>query len=256
MDTYERVHEYLRKLGLNTIEQSIDNYLENSKDRSTMEILDHLLEDEVKNLKSRRFETAFRYSGLPFRKGIEQFDFSFQPSIDRKTIDDLLTLRFIHNRENVVFLGPPGVGKTHLSVSIAMQAIYSGIMVYYVPAVKLVQILKKDFIDMKLNYRLSSYSRFHLMIVDEIGYLPLTREESNLFFQFVSSRYESRSTIYTSNKSFSEWGEVLGDQVMASAVLDRILHHCTVVNIRGESYRMKDRKKNSLPTFREVNKDE
>ena len=256
MDTYERVHENLRKLGLETIEISLDNYIENAKDKSFMEILDHLLEDELRSSRSRAMEMKLRYSGLPFRKTVEQFDFSFQPSIDRNTINELLTLRFIHNKENVVFLGPPGVGKTHLSVAIAMQAIYSGIMTYYVPAIKLVQVLKKDFDLTRLDYRLKTYSKFHLMIVDEIGYLPLTREESNLFFQFVSSRYENRSTIFTSNKSFSEWGEVLGDHVMASAVLDRILHHCTVVNIRGESYRLKDRKKNSLPTFKEVKKDE
>ena len=103
--------------------------------------------------------------------------------------------------------------------------------------------LRKDFLSSRLSYRLATYARFPLMIVDEIGYLPLTGEESNLFFQFVSSRYEKHSTIYTSNKSFSEWGEVLGDTVMASAVLDRILHHCTVVNIRGDSYRLKERKK-------------
>ena len=255
MDSYERVHDYLQKLGLSITDQTIDNYLESANDRSVMEILDHLLEEEVKNSRSRALEMRLRYSGIPFRKTMEQFDFSFQPSIDRKTIDDLLTLRFIHNRENVVFLGPPGVGKTHLSVAIAMRAIES-FTVYYVPAIKLVQILKKDYDLNRLDYRLSTYSKFHLMIVDEIGYLPLTKEESNLFFQFVSSRYERKSTIFTSNKSFSEWGEVLGDQVMASAVLDRILHHCTTVNIRGESYRLKDRKKNSLPTFREVKKDE
>jgi len=207
-------------------------------------------------MRSRNIEMRLRYSGIPFRKTVEQFDFSFQPSIDRNTINDLFTLRFLHNKENVVFLGLPGVGKTHLSVAVAMQAIYSGIMTYYIPAVKPVQVLKRDFSEMRLNYRLSTYSKFHLMIVDEIGYLPLTREDSNLFFQFVSSRYENRSTIFTGNKSFSERGEVMGDQVMASAVLDRILHHCTVVNIRGESYRLKDRKKNSLQTFREVKKDE
>lgn len=256
MDTYERVHDYLQKLGLSVTEQTIDNYLENSKDKSFMEILDHLLEEEVKSSRSRALEMRLRYSGLPFRKTTEQFDFSFQPSIDKNTINDLLTLRFIHSKENVVFLGPPGVGKTHLSVAIAMRAIESGVMTYYAPAIKLVQVLKKDYDLNRLDYRLSACSKFHLMIVDEIGYLPLTREESNLFFQFVSSRYERRSTIYTSNKSFSEWGEVLGDQVMASAVLDRILHHCTVVNIRGDSYRLKDRKKNSLQTFREVKKDE
>jgi DNA replication protein DnaC len=120
----------------------------------------------------------------------------------------------------------------------------------HISAVKLVQTLKRDYDLKRLEYRIKTYSRFRLMIVDEIGYLPLTREEANLFFQFVSSRYERRSTIYTSNKSFSEWGEILGDQVMASAVLDRILHHCTVVNIKGESYRLKDRRKNSLPTMR------
>ena len=108
-----------------------------------------------------------------------------------------------------MFLGPPGVGKTHLSVAIAMQTIYSGIMTYYIPAVKLVQVLKKDFNLIRVGYRLRTYSKFHLMIVDEIGYLPLTKEESNLLFQFVSSRYENRSTIFTNNKSFSEWGEVI-----------------------------------------------
>ena len=243
MDTYERVHDYLNMLGLAVTAESIDNYVENAHDKPFMDILDHLLLEEVKKLNNRHLETRIRYSGMPFRKSLDQFDFSFQPSIDQKTIDDLMTMRFIHNHENVVFLGPRGVGKTHLSVAIAMQAMQSGIPAYYVPAVKLVQVLKKDFEASRINYRMAVYSKFPLMIVDKIGYLPLTREESSLFFQFVSYRYERRSTIYTSNKSFSEWGEVLGDQVMAADVLDRILHHCTVVNIRGESYRLKERKR-------------
>ena len=255
MDTYERVHDYLNRLGLSVTEQILDNYLESAKDRPFMEILDHLLEQETRNLKSRKVEMRLKYSGLPFRKNMEQFDFSFQPSIERKVLDDLMTMRFIHNNENVVFLGPPGVGKTHLSVALGMQAAYSEISVYYITAVKLVQILRKDFLSSRLSYRLATYARFPLMIVDEIGYLPLTREESNLFFQFVSSRYEKHSTIYTSNKSFSEWGEVLGDTVMASAVLDRILHHCNVVNIRGESYRLKDRKKTGNIIINEVKKE-
>ena len=252
MDTYERVHGYLNRLGLTVTEQILDNYLESAKDKPFMEIFNHLLEQEVKNLKSRKVEMRLNYSGLPFRKTLEQFDFSFQPSIDRKVLDDLMTMRFIHNDENVVFLGPPGVGKTHLSVALGMQAAYSEISIYYITAVKLVQVLRKDFLSSKLSYRLATYARFPLMIVDEIGYLPLTREESNLFFQFVSSRYEKHSTIYTSNKSFSEWGEILGDSVMASAILDRILHHCTVVNIRGESYRLKERKKTGNIVMNEV----
>ncbi len=256
MDSYERVHDYLNKLGLSTFEKSMDSYLETAHDRPFMDILDHLLAEEVKHKLSRKTENMLNWSGFPFRKSVEDFDFSFQPSIDRTVIDDLLTLRFIHNMENVVFLGPPGVGKTHLSIALGMRSIMQDIPVYYVSAVKLVQTLKRDYDLKRLEYRIKTYSRFRLMIVDEIGYLPLTREESNLFFQFVSSRYEKRSTVYTSNKSFSDWGEILGDQVMASAVLDRILHHCTVINIKGESYRLKERKRNSLPTERRGEKSE
>ena len=248
MDTYERVHDYLSRLGLSTMEGTIDSYLELSYGKPVMEILDHLLSEELKHKVSKKTENMLNWSGFPFRKTVNDFDFSFQPSIDRKVIDELMTMRFLQNTENVVFLGSSGVGQTHLSIALGIGAIMSDIPAYYISAVKLVQTLKKDYDLKRLEYRIKTYSRFKLMIMDEIGYLPLTREESNLFFQFVSSRYEKRSTICTSNKSFSEWGEVLGDSVMASAVLDMILHHCTVINIKGESYRLKDRKKNSLAT--------
>ena len=251
MDAYERVHESLITLGLDTIEHTLDNYLENARDRSVVEILDHLLSEEVRSKRSKRYETKLKYAGFPFRKTMEEFDFSFQKSIDRSVMDDLMTLRFVHNRENVVFLGTPGVGTIHLSVALGMRALQSDITTYYISAVKLVQSLRKEYLRDRLNILLRSYSRYALMIVDEIGYLPLNREESNLLFQLVSYRYEKTSTIFTSNKSFSEWGEVIGDQVMASAILDRILHHCTVLNIKGEPYRLKDRRKGNPPPYME-----
>jgi DNA replication protein DnaC len=250
MDTYERVHAYLETLGMDTIEKTLDNYLENARGKSVMEVLDHLLSEEVKSKRSRRYETKLKYAGFPYRKTMDDFDFSFQKSIDRSVIDELLTLRFIHNRENVVFLGPPGVGKTHLSIALGMRALQSDISTYYVSAIKLVQSLRREFLRDRLNIMLRNYARYSLMIVDEIGYLPLNREESNLLFQLVSYRYEKASTIFTSNKSFSEWGEVIGDQVMASAILDRILHHCSTVNIKGDSYRLKDRGKGNPPPYR------
>lgn len=250
MDSYERVHEHLATLGMDTIEKTIDNYLENAHDKSVLEVLDHLLSEEVRSKRTKRYETKLKYAGFPFRKTMDEFDFSFQQSIDRSVINDLMTMRFIHNHENLVFLGPPGVGKTHLSVAIGMHALQSDISVYYVSAVKLVQALRKEFMRDSLNTLLRKYARYPLMIIDEIGYLPLNREESNLLFQLVSYRYEKSSTIFTSNKSFSEWGEVLGDQVMASAVLDRVLHHSIVVNIKGDSYRLKDRRKGNPPPYR------
>ena len=228
----------------------MDNYLENVRDKSVIEVLDHLLSEEVKSKHSHQYETKLKYVGFPFRKTMDEFDFSFQQSIDRFVINDLMTLRFIHNMENLVFPGPPGVGKTHLSVAIGMHALQSDISVYYVWAVKLVQALRKELMRDSLNTLLSKYARYPLMIINERGYLPLNREESNLLFLMVSYRYEKSSTIFTSNKSFSEWGEVMGDQVMASAVLDRVLHHSIVVNIKGDSYRLKDRRKGNPHPYR------
>ena len=176
MDSYDHIHEYLSKLGMKTMESIIDSYLETSHDKPVMEILDHFLSEELKHKLSRKTENMLNRSGFPFRKTMDDFDFTFQPSIDRSTMDDLMTMRYKHNNENVVFLGPPGVGKTHLSVALGMRAIISDIPVYYVSAMKLVQTLKREYDLNRLEYRIKTYSRFRLMIVDGIGYLPLSRE--------------------------------------------------------------------------------
>ena len=188
---YERVHGSLEELGLRTMNSVIDSMLSNAKDRTFMEVLDDMLKMELDAKGSRRMQMRLKFSGFPTRKTIDDFDFKFQPTIDRKLIDELLTMRFVHNTENVVFLGPPGVGKTHLSIALGMKAIQSGIPAYYTTASKLISQLKADAKADCLSIRLKSYGKFPLMIVDEIGYLPLSREESNLFFQFVSSRYDS-----------------------------------------------------------------
>ena len=176
-------------------------------------------------------------------KRLEDFDMSFQPSVDPTVIRDLASLRFIHHAENVVFLGPPGVGKTHLALSLGLEAIKQGIRVYFVNASNLIERLEKASHENRLEEKIKALNKFPLLIVDEMGYLPFNREGAHCFFQLISRRYEKSSIIFTSNKSYGDWGEIFGDPIIASAVLDRILHHCSTINIRGNSYRLKERQK-------------
>ena len=177
---------------------------------------------------------------------MEDFNFEFQPSIDKAVISDLALLRFIYNAENVVFLGPPGVGKSHLAVAIGIEAVQAGLSVYFANAGILIERLKKANSEGLLEDKIRTLAKYKLLIIDEMGYLPFDSEGANCFFQLVSKRYEKTSTIFTSNKSYGDWGEIFHDQVIAAAMLDRILHHCTTINIKGESYRLKDRKKHGL----------
>lgn len=240
----ERIKENLEALKMRNTLDILDNYLEMAvKDNlNIVEVLDHLLCEEAKTKLSRAYEKAIQMSGFPIKKGLAAFDFSFQPSPDKRQIEELATMRFLENSENIVFLGPPGVGKTHLATALGMEAAKHRFTTYYVNCHNLIEQLKRAHFENKLPDRLRILARFKLLIIDEIGYLPMDIQGANLFFQLIARRYEKGSTIFTSNKPFSQWNDIFADVTIASAILDRVLHHCTVINIKGESYRLKERK--------------
>jgi DNA replication protein DnaC len=245
---YERLHHNLKRLKLTTFESILDNYLEAAANdgRSTIEILDYLVAQEVQSKESRSLALRMRIAVFPVEKRLDQFDFAFQPSIDRAVINEIASLKFVHNAENVVFLGPPGVGKTHLSIGIGIAAAQAGFRVHFANASALVEDLSKADGERKLEEKIRGLAKFQLLIVDEMGYLPFDDHGAHCFFQLISRRYERASTIFTSNKSYGEWGDIFRDHVIAAAILDRILHHCTTVNIKGDSYRLKERKRQGL----------
>ncbi len=244
----ERLQEQMQRLRLFKSRERLEALLQDAtaKEATYAEFLDTLLAEEVASKTAKHVTMRTHLARFPFVKSLETFDFSYQPSLDKKQIQMLSGCHFIEHGENVVFLGPPGVGKSHLAVGLGLKAIEHGYRVFFTTAAGLITALTKAVAEGRLEERLKVYTVPRLLIIDEIGYLPIDRAGANLFFQLISRRYERGPMILTSNQSFGSWGDVFGDRIIATAILDRVLHHAITVNIRGNSYRLKDKLKAGL----------
>lgn len=254
----EQLRTTLGALSLTAIDARLEGLLETAskKEPSYADFLLEVMNTEADARRQRYLKARLQLAHLPYIKTFDQFDFGFQPSIDERQIRELRTLRFIHEASNVILLGPPGVGKTHLAVSLAETAIQSGNGAYFMTAHDLVTDLGRAYREGRLDRRMRVYIAPKVLIIDEMGYLPLDDLGATIFFQLVSARYERGSIILTSNKSYGEWGSIFGEPIIATAILDRLLHHSTTINIRGESYRLKERRKAGLIPLPEQQQDQ
>lgn len=245
MIALEKARSYLEQLGLAQAASVLESRLEVAaqKELPYADFLADLMEIEAAARRERYLRTRTRLAHLPFYRTLEQFDFSFQPSIDERQVRELASLAFVAESANILLLGPPGVGKTHLAVALGIKAIEAGHAVYFARAYDLLEDLRRAQEEHRLDRRMRVYLAPKVLIIDEFGVWPYDRSAATALFALISARYERGSIILTSNKGFGEWGEVLGDPVIATAILDRLLHHSHVLNIRGESYRLREKKR-------------
>lgn len=247
--TYESVCSGLEGLKMSSALDVLDNVLEDARvgELPVVEVLDRLFQIELTARHERRVETNLRFAGLPYKQHLDDFDFEAQPSLDPTLIGRLATLRFLEEGSNVLFLGPPGVGKTALAIGIALKALEAGHRISFVATHDLIARFRKAVRMDRVDRLLTTMLRPALLILDEIGYTPLERPEATFLFEVVAKRYDrSKSIIVTSNKTWGAWGDILPDQVMTAAILDRLLHRSVTVNIQGESYRLREHRKAGL----------
>lgn len=239
--TYVQLKKNLDYLKLNQMNTHLDDVLDfiNANNLSFVEGLVKLTAHEIDFKEANMIRSMVKVGAFPHHKGLNEFDFTFQPSINQHQIKDFESLRFIETQENIVFLGSSGVGKTHLAVSIGITAAKKRYSTYFIKCHDLIQQLKRAKLENRLEARLKHFCKYKLLIIDELGYLPIEKDDAKLFFQLIDMRYEKRSTILTTNINFNSWDDIFYDPVIANAILDRILHHAHVINITGKSYRLK-----------------
>ena len=242
MSNYVKLLNNLDKLKLVKTKENIDTYIEliNSNKKDIVDSLYELTTQELEFKDTKAITALVRVAGFPYYKTFDDFEFSFQPSINKEQILDFKNLRFIENKENILFVGSTGVGKTHLATAIGIQAASNRYSTYFISCHDLIMNLKKANYENRLSDKIKNYEKYSVFIIDEVGYLPIDIEGANLLFQLINKRYEKHTTIITTNKPFGQWGELFGDNMIANAILDRLVHHSHVINITGKSYRTKD----------------
>ena len=245
MNSYNKLLNNLEILKLNRIRENLDKYIDliNNKEKDVIEVLYELTNLEIEVMKQKKIMHSIQFAGFPFIKSFEDFDFSFQPSINKEQIIDFKNLRFIENKENIIFVGSPGVGKTHLATAIGITAAQNRNSTYFINCNDLIANLKKANSENRFINRINHYAKYKVLVIDEVGFLPVDPEGANMLFQLINKRYEKHSTIITTNKPFGKWHEIFGDVTLANAILDRLLHHSHIININGNSYRLKNKLK-------------
>ncbi|RKY35377.1 MAG: AAA family ATPase [Candidatus Omnitrophota bacterium] len=235
----------LKDFKLSGIYNSLEERLRYAQDKTLgyNEFLEILLEDEFNNRRENSYRKRYCKAKLPAYKSVEDFDFAFQPSIDKRVINDCLTCNFIKTRRNIVFIGNPGTGKTHLSISLGLQALKKGYKVLFTSVSEMLNALHMSKADNSYYQKIQQYLAIDLLILDELGFKKLPEYNVSDFFEIISKRYEHGSVIITTNKLFEQWGDIFTDSVLASAILDRIVHYSTIIKINGQSYRARNLKK-------------
>ena len=239
---FKDVVNNLNILKLDKMATCLSEYVDkvNSEKIPFLDALLELTKLEIANKADRSSQFNIRIAHFPYYRTFEDFDFSFQPSINKEQVLELASLRFIEEKKNVLLIGSPGTGKTHIATAIGIEAAKNRVSTYFISCHDLISQLSLAHSENRLVDKIKQYNRYKLLIIDEVGYLPVDKTGANLLFQLLAKRYEKYSTISTSNLQFSKWGEVLSDATLASAILDRLLHHSHVITIAGKSYRTKD----------------